>query len=114
MLLRGNAPLSRDIRDTLADLIAMDDEPRWRPRKIEFGFRREGKRHDRHFESAIAAIVEKHRIDGGTVTDGIEAAIVKFNLDGSTVRRYWGRYTKAMEAMGFKITKPGRKSKKQT
>ena len=114
MLLRGNIPLSRDIRDTLADLIAMDDEPRWRPRKIEFGFRQEGKRPDPHFESAVVAVVERHLVDGGSVTDGVDAAIEEFGLEERAVREYWGRYAKVMKATGFKMTKPGRKLKKQT
>jgi hypothetical protein len=114
MLLRGNIRLSRDIRDTLADLIVMDDEPRWRPRKIGFGFRQEGKRPDPHFESAVVAVVERHLIDGGSVTDGVDAAIEEFSLEERAVREYWGRYAKVMKAMGFKMTKPGRKLKNQT
>lgn len=113
MLLRGNIPLSRDIRDTLADLIAMDDEPRWSPRKIEFGFRQKGNRSDPGFESQVASIVEKHLMHGGTVEDGVVGALTKFKLDESTVWRYWSRYAKVMKAMGFKMPR-GSKRRKRT
>jgi hypothetical protein len=114
MLLRSNAPLSRHVREELADHIAVDDVAPW-PRKIEFGFRQEGKRPDLRFEGAITSLVERHLRDGGTVNDGVEAAIKEFGLEERTVRRYWGRYARAMEeAFGFKMTKPGPKSKKRT
>lgn len=113
MMLRSNAPLSRYVREALADNIAVDDEAPW-PRKIEFGFRQEGKRRDLRFEGAITSFIERHLIDSGKVEVGIEAAIKEFGLEERMVWRYWSRYAKAMEAMGFKMTKPGSKSKKQT
>jgi hypothetical protein len=53
--------------------------------------------------------------DGGTVNNGVEAAVAEFGLEVRQVRKYWGRYARAMEeAFGFKMTKPGPKSKKRT
>jgi hypothetical protein len=104
MLLRGNIPLSRDIRDTLADLIAMDDEPRWRPRKIEFGFRQEGKQSDPIFEGAVISFIERRLREGGRVNASVKAAADEFGLSERQVRKYWGPYAKAWD---FKMP-PGR------
>jgi hypothetical protein len=107
-LLRSNTPLSRNVRDALSDVFAVDDEMLF-PRTIEFGFRQKGNRSDPGFVSNVAAVVEEHLIRGDKVDDGIQAAVQQFGLDERTVKQYWSRYAKAL---GLKMP-PGRRPRKK-
>jgi hypothetical protein len=97
-LLRGDSPLSRSLRDRLADLIYPDEFPC--DREMVFRSKRKGAKRDSTYNSAIAGkILERVRR-----SKSIEAAILSvaedLGFEPRQIWRVWGNYRPIFKALG--------------
>jgi hypothetical protein len=92
-LLRSTAPLSPQIRSTLAGML--DPDATWlEQRKISFPFRRRGKPADHAAAIQVFIRVNDMKNSGATVTGAIAKAAQEFSITEEMVKKCWLRYSR--------------------
>jgi hypothetical protein len=106
-LLRSGAPLTQDLRITLANLF----DPTWHgeARRLKFEYRDAVPPTHTVRNSVIAKFVYEHVKAGGSAASGKRAAALKFGLGEDGIKRIWDRYKPAIEATDGKLPAPRRR-----
>jgi hypothetical protein len=90
-LLRSSGPLDRQLREFLAELF--DPKPPTRQqRKLQFAFRRRGKRTDHYANAHIFVEVHTAVKSGSTATAAIADIAERYCISEELVKRLWLQY----------------------
>ena len=95
-VLRGNAPLEPQLRDSLASLLD-PDPPEWQQRKIIIKARRPGGLTDHDRNTQIAYHIRDEVERGETVTAAIASAAENFAISPDMVTKIWSGYRPLLE-----------------
>ncbi len=108
-LLRGDQPLDRQLRESLAGLFD-PAPPEWEPREIKLESRRPGRFIDHAAATQVAEYVWTEVSKGERVEDAVADAADHYARSGEAVMKIWGRYRQIFERIyGPLPRKPRRK-----
>jgi hypothetical protein len=100
-LLRSGAPLTQDLRVTLANLF--DPTFHGEARRLKFEYREAVPPTQTVLNSVIAKFVYEHVKAGGFLASGIRAATAKFGLGEGRIKQIWTQYKSAIEDTDGKL-----------